>query len=52
MTVLPSLAEQYAGPQQTVYGWVEDVPYEQQPLGYAYPALVPVIDAMTRPSRP
>ena len=47
MTVLPSLAEQYAGPQQTVYGWVEDVPYEQQPLGYAYPALEPVIDAMT-----
>lgn len=46
MTVLPALAKQYAG-QQTVYGWVEDVPYEQQPLGYAYPALEPVIDAMT-----
>ena len=46
MTVLPALAEQYAG-QKAVYGWVEDVPYEQQPLGYAYPALEPVIDAMT-----
>ncbi len=46
MTVLPALAKQYAG-QKTVYGWVEDVPYEQQPLGYAYPALEPVIDAMT-----
>ena len=46
MTVLPALAEQYTG-QKAVYGWVEDVPYEQQPLGYAYPALEPVIDAMT-----
>ena len=46
MTVLPALAKQYAG-QNTVYGWVEDVPYQQQPLGYAYPALEPVIDAMT-----
>ncbi len=46
MTVLPALAKQYAG-QKAVYGWVEDVPYEQQPLGYAYPALEPVIDAMT-----
>ena len=46
MTVLPSLAEQYAAPQ-TIYGWVEEVPYEQQPLTYGYPALEPVIDAMT-----
>ena len=46
MTVLPALAKQYTG-QKAIYGWVEDVPYEQQPLGYAYPALEPVIDAMT-----
>jgi len=46
MTVIPALAKQYAG-QKTAYGWVEDVPYEQQPLGYAFPALEPVIDAMT-----
>ncbi|MBN8685906.1 MAG: superoxide dismutase [Chitinophagales bacterium] len=46
MTVLPALAEKYAG-QEKVEGWIEDVPYEQQPLGYSYAALEPAIDAMT-----
>ncbi len=46
MTVLPSMAENFSA-EETGYGWIEDVPYEQQPLGYAYAALEPVIDAMT-----
>ncbi|MBC7874078.1 MAG: superoxide dismutase [Ferruginibacter sp.] len=45
-TVLPSLAEQYNyHDNRGITG--EDIPYEQQPLPYAYAALEPVIDAMT-----
>ncbi|MBI3139202.1 MAG: superoxide dismutase [Sphingobacteriales bacterium] len=46
LTVLPSIA---AG-NPVINGnapFGEDIPYEQQPLGYAYTALEPVIDAMT-----
>ena len=46
MTVLPALAERYTV-VNSGSGWAEDVPYEQQPLGYGYAALEPVIDAMT-----
>ncbi len=46
MTVLPALAEKYVVTDHEV-GWGEEIPYEQQPLGYGYAALEPVIDAMT-----
>ncbi len=42
LTVLPSIA---AG-NTVINGnapWAEDIPYEQQPLGYAYTALEPVM---------
>ncbi|MEI2738529.1 MAG: superoxide dismutase [Chitinophagaceae bacterium] len=44
-TVLPSFAEKYSNGNQGNNG--EEIPYEQQPLLYAYTALEPVIDAMT-----
>lgn len=46
MTVLPSLAETFTG-ISTAAGFAENIPWEQRPLGYAYPALEPVIDALT-----
>ena len=46
LTVLPSLAGQYSSHNNfRVSG--EEIPYEQQPLPYAYTALESVIDAMT-----
>ena len=45
-TVLPSLATAYKGIGSTAF-YAEEIPFEQQPLPYAYPALEPVIDAMT-----
>lgn len=45
-TVLPSLAKSYAGFQNRIFS-AEEVTYEQQPLGYSYGSLEPVIDAMT-----
>ncbi|HUR67474.1 MAG TPA: superoxide dismutase [Chitinophagaceae bacterium] len=45
MTVLPVFAKQCGN--EKFYGGAEEIPYEQQPLGYAYTALEPAIDAMT-----
>jgi Fe-Mn family superoxide dismutase len=48
LTVIPSIAGKYnrfsAG---SVGGKPEEIPYEQQPLPYAYAALEPAIDTMT-----
>ncbi|HEV7782142.1 MAG TPA: Fe-Mn family superoxide dismutase [Chitinophagaceae bacterium] len=49
LTALPSLAEQYNSKRHHGFTGVtgEEIPYQQQPLPYAYSALEPVIDAMT-----
>lgn len=45
MTVLPAFAKQCG--EEKHDGGGEEIPYEQQPLPYAYAALEPAIDAMT-----
>lgn len=48
LTVIPSIAGRYKVSNTRVTGGkAEEIPYEQQPLPYAYAALEPVIDAMT-----
>jgi superoxide dismutase, Fe-Mn family len=45
MTILPSLANETSSSASLFFA--EEIPYEQQPLPYAYNALDSVIDAMT-----
>lgn len=45
-TILPAVASPFTG-SAGVTGDIEDIPYTQQPLPYAYSALEPAIDAMT-----
>lgn len=48
LTILPSLAAKVKDNESGHFaGGVEEVPYTQQPLTYAYAGLEPVIDAMT-----
>lgn len=47
LTILPALAEKVPATNITDEATGEHIPYEQQPLPYAFTALEPVIDAMT-----
>ncbi len=46
LTILPAWAKEYGSTDDNRFNG-EEIPYTQQPLGYAYNALEPVVDAMT-----